>query len=454
MPGYAKLVLMKKNIDHSRALSIVSRVLGVSSKFIGFAGIKDKRGITYQFITVPRKSILGLNKTNSSQIFLEYYEACEKELRIGELKGNNFNIIIRNVAKNSDVDKLINSFSTKGFINYFGSQRFGSFSIKSHLIGYLLLLKKYKLAFFLNILASILINKYNQKFDELKSVDECIKKFAHDIDFVVERVMDFSSNDSDTLNETLFELIEQLEQKLDEFFSKSNFKNYTVEATYQKALKFYLTNPNNVQGALQHLPAKLLTLYYHAFQSFIWNYLASYRLKKFDNNIVQIGDFVIQSKDDLQVEFSAEQSIELLTEVVSEHQIKLFSFDKIVIPLIGPNIKISSNLLEYLNKIFNRLFRMNYNEFSFASYLVFSLGSYRYLTLIPRNITYEIYDNVRLPLISYDFQKICKTDYSTDNYSTLECFTFLENTSAVKVCCDLPKGSYMTCALREIMIID
>ncbi|KAG8829609.1 hypothetical protein FRC17_006320 [Serendipita sp. 399] len=62
-------------------------------------------------------------------------------LQLGMLKGNEFIITLRNVKAPSveAIDQSMEVLKTKGFINYYGMQRFGTASVPTHAIGLALL---------------------------------------------------------------------------------------------------------------------------------------------------------------------------------------------------------------------------------------------------------------------------------------------------------------------------
>lgn len=155
-PDFLKFVLYKENCDTTTATKDVSR--RGSTARIGYAGMKDKRGITTQFCTLYRTLPEQIAKSkqrgggggNTKQkgysiVHIGNFEYCSKELRLGSLKGNRFDIILRNVklldAGEDDTEKrkevleaAAQSMKAKGFVNYFGTQRFGKFR-NTHLVG-------------------------------------------------------------------------------------------------------------------------------------------------------------------------------------------------------------------------------------------------------------------------------------------------------------------------------
>ncbi len=67
-------------------------------------------------------------------------------MKLGDLAGNRFKILIREVSLNaSSIENCVNSLKQTGFVNYFGLQRFGnSIDAPTHAIGRLLIQNKLK----------------------------------------------------------------------------------------------------------------------------------------------------------------------------------------------------------------------------------------------------------------------------------------------------------------------
>lgn len=162
-PDFLKFVMYKENCDTTTATKDVSR--RGSTARIGYAGMKDKRGITSQFCTMyrtlpeqiangkhPQRGGGGGNTKQKgySIVHIGNFEYVPKELRLGSLKGNRFDIILRNVRLLEDVgdnspgddtnrrkvllEQAAQTMKDKGFLNYFGTQRFGKFH-NTHLVG-------------------------------------------------------------------------------------------------------------------------------------------------------------------------------------------------------------------------------------------------------------------------------------------------------------------------------
>ena len=167
-PNYLRFLLYKENTDTVGAISKLARVLGCNTKVFSYAGTKDKRAITVQAITayrVTENDILRINRAcgrdGLSVCDPSYVEA---PLRLGQLRGNEFQIVLRNVKSYAEaaevaegaegaapamptLPEIVRSatslLNAQGFINYFGLQRFGTGSVPTHVVGRALLKKEW-----------------------------------------------------------------------------------------------------------------------------------------------------------------------------------------------------------------------------------------------------------------------------------------------------------------------
>ena len=118
----------------------------------GICGNKDKRGITTQTVTISRGNPEMLIKATRSKdwdqkIKLGSFERVFSGLKLGMLKGNRFSVALRYIKDDipdSTIAQNIKNVETHGFINYFGMQRFGSYSVRTHEIGKEILNQKWK----------------------------------------------------------------------------------------------------------------------------------------------------------------------------------------------------------------------------------------------------------------------------------------------------------------------
>ena len=125
--NFVVLEIKKQNCDTWELIDRLSKFLGIFSNEIGYAGLKDKRATTTQYITIPKKYSKELKNFKSKKI--EIKEIClhNKKLNIGDLEGNRFKINLHEVEKTYifQIEKIIKLISKFGMPNYFGYQRFG-----------------------------------------------------------------------------------------------------------------------------------------------------------------------------------------------------------------------------------------------------------------------------------------------------------------------------------------
>ncbi|CAL1289763.1 unnamed protein product [Larinioides sclopetarius] len=136
--NYLHFVLYKENKDTMDAINGVASYLRVNPKVFAYAGSKDKRGKTSQLVSAYQISPERLLKINNdfNTIRVGNIVFKNEQLKLGDLRGNRFIIILRQLQGDPTIiEKAIDSLSSKGFINYYGLQRFGTSSVSTHSIG-------------------------------------------------------------------------------------------------------------------------------------------------------------------------------------------------------------------------------------------------------------------------------------------------------------------------------
>ncbi|OSQ26368.1 tRNA pseudouridine(13) synthase TruD [Campylobacter concisus] len=121
--------ISKKDMTTQEALHVLSEVTGAKMRDFGYAGLKDKQGMTTQFISMPRKFESVLANFSHEKMKILSLNVHKNKLRIGHLKGNSFFIRLKKVLP-SNAKKLEQAFVSidkMGYANYFGYQRFGKF---------------------------------------------------------------------------------------------------------------------------------------------------------------------------------------------------------------------------------------------------------------------------------------------------------------------------------------
>ncbi len=139
------LEIEKRGITTPEALKRISRALGIQERDIGYAGMKDSKGITRQTISLPRirpELALGLDIQGIRPLNAAFHR---NKLKIGHLRGNRFRIRIRDVAEGAfdSATETLCILKERGIPNFFGAQRYGV-QRNSHLIGAALLRRDFR----------------------------------------------------------------------------------------------------------------------------------------------------------------------------------------------------------------------------------------------------------------------------------------------------------------------
>jgi tRNA pseudouridine13 synthase len=248
---------------HTLVQEIADR-LHLSQRRISFAGTKDKRAWSTQLMSFDHVPPELLSKVNISDVTFEHLYQSDIPVRIGNLLGNRFTIIIRNIESSvtgTQVKTLISPFETwGGFPNYYGVQRFGVIRPITHIVGQYIVQGDYEKA-----------------------------------------VMTYIANPMKGENETTYALREELEKTRD--YSKA-FHSYPDTLHFEKAmLNKLIQNPTDFPGALQELPKNLLLMFVNAYESILFNRILSERIRrKIPIHQAIIGDLISPVKMNLVTE--------------------------------------------------------------------------------------------------------------------------------------------------------
>lgn len=110
----------------------LAEAAGVEERDVGFAGLKDRYAITRQWFSIT----LANSKTKGEPLDLTQLQHPEfkvlsqsrhlKKLRRGDLLGNRFRIVLREVrGERAAIEANLKRVASQGVPNYFGAQRFG-----------------------------------------------------------------------------------------------------------------------------------------------------------------------------------------------------------------------------------------------------------------------------------------------------------------------------------------
>jgi len=135
---YAIFEMKKKNHSTVQAIQRIADKVKKPLKDFGFAGNKDRKAITTQYLSIWGGS-KKYDNLNIHHITLKFLGYKKNKITLGDLDGNEFLIVVRDLDK-TEVEKL-NGFDKKNIPRYFGPQRF---SEHNHKVGKLLLQKNFK----------------------------------------------------------------------------------------------------------------------------------------------------------------------------------------------------------------------------------------------------------------------------------------------------------------------
>ncbi len=101
---------------------------GVQDRDVGYAGLKDRYAITRQWFSIylPKGETPDLTQLQHPEFNVLSQSRHVKKLRPGDLQGNRFRIMLRDVTGDRHaIEANLEAVASRGVPNYFGAQRFG-----------------------------------------------------------------------------------------------------------------------------------------------------------------------------------------------------------------------------------------------------------------------------------------------------------------------------------------
>nr|XP_039269311.1 pseudouridylate synthase 7 homolog [Styela clava] len=427
-----KFVLFKRNIGTMSAISQMAKCLHLhKANGFQYAGTKDKRAVTAQLVTAPvaPERLRGLNKLKTN-IKVGNFSYCSKPLQLGSLRGNHFTIVIRNITgSEKDIATAFESFTTNGFINYFGLQRFGTTSVPTHVVGIAILKSKWQ----------EVVNLLLQPRDDETDIN---------------------------LNRALKEYLESGD--VDAALKCLKYKS-SIEGILLQGLKRF--GKTQLLQAITTIPRNMRKMYVHAYQSYIWNQVASKRVKElgfkplagdivladvYENRISSNGDKDeppvkklrserVSVEDDVNSIKCSSEDIKFLT----EKDLELFKIEDVLLPLPGHDVKYPENVVKNWYQEIMLKDDINIDIHMVHKVKDYSLpGAYRNIVTLPSRVEYDTirYDDYTVPLLQTDLEKLNDIEETTN----VPDGKFL----AMRLQFSLPSSCYATVALRELMKTD
>uniref|UniRef100_A0A0K0FV87 Putative pseudouridine synthase (inferred by orthology to a C. elegans protein) n=1 Tax=Strongyloides venezuelensis TaxID=75913 RepID=A0A0K0FV87_STRVS len=381
-PDYCHFTLSKENKDTSYAVREIATKCGLNVKLFSFSGNKDRRGVTSQKVAAYRVKIEKLIRVSKSikNIRLHDFEYKNHALGLGDNIGNRFQIILRDVGDKltlGDIKARCEGTDKYGFLNYFGHQRFGTLGINTAEIGRLILKKDYQGA----------------------------------IDRILSSKKDMSR---ETFQEALFSYANDKDAKKAFSLIKGNGKKHSIEGNLLKAL---IDKSGNCHNALFSLPRETISLYIHAFQSYIFNEVISQRIEKYGPTLLE-GDIDDNGK-------------------VLGNKSTIFD---ISIPLVSSEMNIPNNDTKEIIESMLKKYEVTCDDFK-------SLSKHVMVSKISRKMFKKLDNPIICDIIKYsDERSILQRELingpdvvNGDKYT------------AIKLIFTLEAGGYATMLLREIL---
>jgi tRNA pseudouridine13 synthase len=207
--------------------------------------MKDKHAITAQRVSIWNVKIDRLIKLQLPDMYLKEYQYAADRITLGSAIGNRFTLTIRDIGKTrKEIQSILLKFegfsTSQGIPNYYGPQRFGEGNV-----------------------------------DGGKAI----------------------------IDGDLKQAVEVILQKVQEQYVRGGIESISKVFWYEKKMLRHLAKyPHDYAGALRRIPKRILQIYPHAYQSYLFN--NKLRQAIVDNQIPQtitIEGFKVQKMPELNI---------------------------------------------------------------------------------------------------------------------------------------------------------
>lgn len=255
---YLICLLVKRDWDTLIAARRIAKQLGISERRLRIAGIKDKRAVTAQHISIENIRLKQLRRIRVNDIQVHPLRYSPNMIFPHMSMGNMFHLTVRGISHSATViqeraSRIVDELRVLGGVpNFFGHQRFGTIRPITHLVGRALArndLEKAALLF----LAKPSPHENPQSREarrlvEVGDLKEALSRFPRRV--LYERLM----------------------------------------------LSHLVKHPKDYVNAFRRLPKRLCRLFLQAYQSYLFNRFLSRRLmQKTPINEPHVGDYVVRA---------------------------------------------------------------------------------------------------------------------------------------------------------------
>jgi len=291
----------------------IARELKMNRKQMGFAGMKDKAAVTRQWICVSNKTPEELHGLEDKLHHVKILDIVphQKKLRIGQLVGNKFRLLVRDVEDPDSAaqraEKILEQLKERGVPNYYGYQRFGKNRPNTHQVGKSLIKGGVKAA-----------------------VDCYIGHPYHTEPHHIQEARRFYDEGD-------------LEESLEAMPSGMRYEKMMLRTLLKEKKKKGELDEKSYILALKSLPKPLSRMFVHAYQSYLFNRAVSERTKLGIDQYVE-GDILIDNEEHLIHEFDPEEINQRIKDFQAHPSAPLFGSK---VPLAGGELgKMEQKILD------------------------------------------------------------------------------------------------------------
>ena len=125
------LDIEKNGANTAHVAQQLAQAAGVDDRDVGYAGLKDRHAITRQWFSIYLPTGKAGATPDLTQLQHPEFKVLSqrrhvKKLRPGDLLGNRFRLVLREVVGDRDaIEANLSAVAEQGVPNYFGAQRFG-----------------------------------------------------------------------------------------------------------------------------------------------------------------------------------------------------------------------------------------------------------------------------------------------------------------------------------------
>ena len=463
-PNYLHFHLYKENRDTAEAIQSIARCLRIPPKSFQFCGTKDRRGITVQSVSVYRISVEGMKRAMlhsawDKAVRVSNFEYKSSPNKIGRSNGNHFKICLKRVdpaVDNPEINALFTSLRDSGFLNYYGNQRFGTRSVRTHHVGALLMAQNWK-----GVVDILLSPQADERMTSLAPTGE----------------------DQFDRNQWRLEYVKGHIEKAHELCPSFLY----IEKALLRSLH-QSGQSTNYLNAIQSLPTSTCHLYLHSVQSLAFNAALGERVRTHGYKVV-VGDLVaipsnkrprdtdhhdepeqpVESGEGDEEETADDGKVDTVKVIETEEEASQYSIHDVVLTLVGSSVQTPPNMEKFYANFFTDKLECSIESFTdkeaVPSFIQLR-GAYRKIVQKANNLKWEIHEVVRDRdvVIKSDVdllkEKLASTqpadvvaEEQEENGEVVAVEPKQRPSKAVVFECDLNSGVYLTMAIREITLV-